>query len=119
MVRCPDDVIEELSDLFSTVKPGESGGNAGPVPGKTAKGGRKTSFAATQCELRLEAPPTPVFSIEEAMVMREVDNEGVSIDRLVELTGLDASKVNSVVMALRLKGRLRFLPGNRVATPRQ
>jgi len=51
--------------------------------------------------------------------MREVDNEGVSIDRLVELTGLDASKVNSVVMALRLKGRLRFLPGNRVATPRQ
>lgn len=119
MVRCPDDVIEELSELFSTARPDESKANAGPVPGKAAKGGRKTESAPTQSELKLEAPPKPVFSIEEAMVMREVDNEGVSIDRLVELTGLDAAKINSVVMALRLKGRLRFLPGNRVATPRQ
>ena len=51
--------------------------------------------------------------------MRNVDAEGVSLDRLVEMTGLAPSKLNSIVMTLRLKGRLRFLPGNRVATPRE
>ena len=115
MVRCPADVIEELSPLFSPKaeeKPVAVQGELGLDSAKS-KPKRKSAQSAP-------APaPAPVFSIEESMVMREVDNEGVSIDRLVDLTGLDAAKVNSVVMGLRLKGRIRFLPGNRVATPRQ
>ena len=50
--------------------------------------------------------------------MRELDSEGVSMDKLVELTGLPPQKVRSLTMALRLKERVRFLPGNRVALPR-
>ena len=50
--------------------------------------------------------------------MKHVDAEGVSMDRLVQLTKLPAAKVNALCMALRLKGRVRFFPGNRVALPR-
>jgi len=53
------------------------------------------------------------------MIMREVDNEGVSMDVLIRRTGLPAEKVNALCMSLRLKGRVRFFPGNRVALPRE
>lgn len=68
--------------------------------------------------VRAESPKMR-FSLEESMIMKHVDNEGVFIDVLVEKTGLSAGKVNSLCMALRLKGRVRFLPGNRVALPRE
>lgn len=67
--------------------------------------------------VRAACPPPP-FSLEEALVMKHVDAEGVSMDRLVQLTKLPAAKVNALCMALRLKGRVRFFPGNRVALPR-
>ena len=50
--------------------------------------------------------------------MKQVDVEGVSLDELVRRTGLSAAKVNSLCMTLRIKGRLRYFPGNRVALPR-
>lgn len=65
------------------------------------------------------ASPSAPFSIEEAMVMREVNSEGVSMDMLIRRTGLPAEKVNALCMALRLKGRVRFFPGNRVALPKE
>ena len=63
--------------------------------------------------------PEPPFSLEESMVMRVVDVEGVSLDTIVEKTKLSAAKVNSLCMNLRMKGMLRFFPGNRVALPRE
>ena len=61
-------------------------------------------------------PEQPRYSAEEAMIMLHVDNGGVSIDELVQKTGLDVNKVNALAMELRLKGFVRFLPGNRIAT---
>ena len=63
-----------------------------------------------------DAIPQPKFSIEESIVMRHVDEDGITLDSLVEKTGLSASSVNSTCMGLRVKGRVRFLPGNRVAS---
>ena len=65
-----------------------------------------------------KASVLPPVSLEEAMVMREVSEDPVSIDELVRLTGLPVAKVNTLCMTLRVKDRLRFLPGNRVALPR-
>ena len=79
LVRNAADVEEELSEL---------------IP-KTGTRGRGRSPGA----------PPPPFSVEEAMVMREVDAEGVSMDVLIRRTGLPAEKVNALCMALRLKGR--------------
>jgi hypothetical protein len=50
--------------------------------------------------------------------LREIDAQGLSMEKLVALTGLPAEKVSALSMALRLKEKVRFLPGNRVALPR-
>lgn len=98
LVRSAADVEEELSPL---------------VPAEDRKAPKAKAKASPA-----PASPAPTFSVEEAMIMREVDAEGVHMDILVRRTGLPAEKVNALCMALRLKGRVRFFPGNRVALPR-
>jgi predicted Rossmann fold nucleotide-binding protein DprA/Smf involved in DNA uptake len=63
-------------------------------------------------------PERPPYSVEESLVMLHVEDTGTSMDELVAKTGLSARKVNSIAMSLRLKGFVRFLPGNRIAPPR-
>lgn len=60
-------------------------------------------------------PEKPPFSVEEALVMTHVEQEGISLDELVRLTKLPIAKVSSIAMELRLKGFVRFLPGNRIS----
>ena len=93
LVRSVRDVEEELGDLF----------------------GRRKAEAPRAERSVVDAP----FSVEEALVMRHVTSEGISLDDLVVKSGLSAAKVNSLAMSLRVKGRLRFFPGNRVALPRE
>ena len=104
LVRSAADVEEELSSLLE------------PVERKTQKAKRRPRAAGGASEAK--AAPEPKYSVEEAIVMREVDAEGVSMDLLIRRTGLPAEKVNALCMSLRLKGRVRFFPGNRVALPR-
>ena len=91
LVRNADDVLEALSEL---------------VPRR----GLETE------DERREAgdPETPPYSVEEAMVMLHVDADGIAIDELVRKTKLSVDRVNALAMSLRLKGFIRFLPGNRV-----
>ena len=60
----------------------------------------------------------PPYSVEEALLMLHVDADGISIDELVRKTKLPVEKVNVLAMMLRIKGFVRFLPGNRIATAR-
>ncbi len=108
LVRSARDVEEELSALI-------------PKEKKPAAKRRRGTPAAKIVPEKApeEKKPVPKFSVEEAMIMREVDNEGVSMDVLIRRTGLPAEKVNALCMELRLKGRVRFFPGNRVALPRE
>ena len=96
LVRCASDVNEAMGSLL-------------PQNVKTA--------APAADEVRAE-PVLPALSVEEALVLRAADPAGMSIDELVRTTKLSVAKVNSLVMQLRLKDRLRFLPGNRVAPNR-
>ena len=89
LVRHANDVIEALGDLFST------------------------RSAAREEPIR--EPDLPPYSVEEALVMTHVDEDGISIDELVRKTGLSVVKVNSLVMTLRVKGFVKFLPGNRIS----
>ena len=90
LVRNADDIIEVLSPL-SQRKPAKE--ESAPV----------------------RDPETPPYTVEESLVMLRVDAVGVSVDELVAKTGLPPRKVNSIAMELRLKGFVRFLPGNRIA----
>ena len=103
LVRSSDDVDAELSPLVPESQKARDAKRK-PVKGETPK--------------RTSAPKPPAFTVEEAMVMKEVDAEGVPMDILIRKTGLPAEKVTALCMALRLKGRVRFFPGNRVALPR-
>ena len=101
LVRNARDVQEEMSEL---------------IPRKMLK--KQVSGELFQETAGSVPPEESLFSPEEAMVMKQVDVEGVSLDELVRRTGLSAAKVNSLCMTLRIKGRLRYFPGNRVALPR-
>lgn len=99
LVRDARDVGEEMSELPLGGKP--------PPPDGTAP------------RTRAPRPDAPPFSLEEAMIMKHVTAEGATVDELIRQTGLSAARVNSLTLALRVKERVRFLPGNRVALPRE
>ena len=93
LVRNADDILEALSELLPHAAQKEA--SAVRLPTTTD-------------------PETPPYSVEEAMVMLHVDADGIAVDELVRKTKLPVDKVNALTMSLRLKGFLRFLPGNRV-----
>ena len=92
MVRNADDVLELLNPM---------GLVAAPSKAKKAKAPEKD-------------PESPGYSVEEALVMLHVEDEAISIDELVRKTKLAVERVNALAMSLRLKGFVKFLPGNRL-----
>ena len=98
LVRNADDILEAMSELLPRAAQKES--------------------SAVRLHLQPSPesdPETPPYSVEEAMIMLHVDEDGVSIDEIVRRAKLPVDKVNALTMSLRIKGFLRFLPGNRVA----
>lgn len=93
LVRNADDILEAMSELLPPK----------PVAAEPAPAGPDRN------------PDTPPYSVEEALVMLHVDEDGISIDELVRKTKLPVAKVNALALALRIKGFVRFLPGNRIA----
>lgn len=91
LVRNVDDVLEAFSELFPT----------------KAKERREPASDRD--------PECPAYSAEEALVMLNVDDGGTTVDELVHKTGLPVETLNSTVMILRIKGFIRFLPGNRIS----
>ncbi len=100
LVRNAQDVEEEMSDLFGR----------GPVCTQAVS-------SKTSADNPPPAVPEPAFDIDESVFIRYIGDNPVSLDSIVEKTKFSAAKVNSIAMGLRLKGRIRFCPGNRVALP--
>ena len=118
LVRNIDDVNEALSELIPRALKGE---REEEVSGEGDEvSGERDEVSGEREEVRVEKKelPRPAVTLEESIVLKYVDNEGISLDKLVSETGLDAAKIGSVCMALRLKGRIRYLPGNRVCLAR-
>ena len=97
LVRDVDDVLEAMSELLPR--------SSSPIPHPPSLIPHPSSD-----------PDTPKYSVEEALVMLHVDADGISMDELIRKTKLPASKVNALAMSLRIKGFVRFLPGNRIAS---
>ena len=116
MVTCVDDVIEELTPISpKKVAPSVT------RPLGEAASRRFTPAAPTLGEAasrRFTAAPLPEvqLSIEEALVLRQVPSAGATVDAVARAAQLPVAKTNALLVALRLKGRVRFLPGNRVAS---
>lgn len=114
MVTSVDDIVEELSPLAANTvsrKAGPRHPRATPPPLPTVRQAPVPSPAP-----RKSTPvPQPPVSAEEAQVLRGVTAAGVTLDSLIQASGLSASRVSTLVVSLRLKGRVRLLPGNRVS----
>jgi len=94
LVRNADDVMEALNELIPASEPVAR--SPSPVPSSSD-------------------PDAPRYSVEESLVMLHVDEDGIAIDDLVRKTKLSVGKVNALAMSLRLKGFVKFLPGNRIS----
>ena len=65
-------------------------------------------------ELRRQVAPELVISGDEAKVLGVLDRVGQTIDAVARAVDLPAGTVSALLVQLRLKRRVRFLPGNRV-----
>ena len=112
LVTSVDDILEELTPLGK-----ESRGEGGKMA--LASGGRRATADKRQTapEARRSAADVPqaTFTLEESLVLRAIPESGATIDVVAREAKLPAGKVNALLVGLRLKGRVRFLPGNRVA----
>lgn len=123
MVTSVDDIVEELTPLSARAKQADSSS------ARNAAARRRTE---KQVEARPDVEPlagcgpakasknAPVLpeakiSSEEASVLRAVPEEGATMDAVARVCGLGAACVSALLVGLRLKGRVRLLPGNRVA----
>lgn len=112
MVTDVDDIVEELTPLGGAKtppppsKPSTSSTASAPFPQSVSKPHSKS--CAPLPEVRL--------SLEEASLLGAIPEGGVAVDSLARGVGMGAAHANTVLVGLRLKGRIRFLPGNRVAT---
>ncbi len=113
MVTCVDDVIEELTPI-APVGPDHQAGRDTVSVGPDHRAGRN-SVASARRPYQSELPEVKL-SIEEALVLRQVPTAGATLDAVARAVQLPVAKTNALLVALRLKGRVRFLPGNRVAS---
>lgn len=61
---------------------------------------------------RAETPPP---TAEEAAVMALLGSDALSLDELVQLSGLDTTRISSIMFGLELKERVFSVPGQRYA----
>ena len=92
LVTGVEDVIEELQDLF-VARP------------RVAEAVKVAEHPAA------EARPAPKLSEDERALLAKVEDEGSHVDALIRATGLDAGKVNAMLVSLQIRRQVRLLPG--------
>jgi DNA processing protein len=98
LVTHADEVIEELQDLMAGMRRTSEAPHAEP--------GRPVP---------VERPPESVLTPEERAVLAQLGVDGVPVDEVVRASGLDAGRVNALLVGLQIKRQVRVLPGGRVA----
>lgn len=115
MVTCVDDIVEELSPMSRGTPKARKA-----VPATQPAARPKPEEPLLPLKVSVPATKSPEHSIspDEALILQAVTAEGISLDRIVLASGLTAARVSSLVVGLRLKGRLQLLSGNRVCLPK-
>lgn len=104
LVTCVDDVVEALQTMPIAPK-----GQAGPGTSR-----------APSTPLPAAAPPPAAvkprgsLSPDEEKLVEALGSEERAIDELVDRSGLDAGRVNGLLVGLQIKRFVKLLPGGRV-----
>jgi len=112
LVTGVDDILEELTPLGK--EPKGEGKKKASASGDRRATADKRQPAAEARRTAMDAPRA-TFTLEESLVLRAVPEGGATIDAVARDARLPTGKVNALLVGLRLKGRVRFFPGNRVA----
>ncbi len=75
------------------------------------EGQLRTAYEAPPAPARPSPPPTG----EEASVLALLGSDALSLDELVQLSGLDTHRISSIMFGLELKERVYSVPGQRYA----
>ena len=126
MVTSVDDIVEELTPLSARAKRADlsSARNAAAQRRTEKQSVAKTDpeplagCGPAKASKSAPALPEAKISADEARVLRAVPEDGATMDAVARACGLGAACVNTLLVGLRLKGRVRLLPGNRVAPAR-
>ncbi len=95
MVTCVEDVVEELVPAHQCPKMSQT-------------------VQVKEVSQKMDVPEVKL-SVEESAILRHVPDEGTTVDLITRATGLSPARINALLVELRLKGRVCFLPGNRVS----
>ena len=121
LVRSPDDAIEDLGSPESARRPAPAPAaarrRAAPAPAPRPAKAPAPAAPPPPAPPPARTPPAPAsaVSIEEASVLRVLGDTPVTVDRIVRESGLSAARANSVLVGLRIKRKVRFMPGGRVS----
>ena len=97
LVTCADDVIDELGTFLPSSRPADG-----------------------KLHLETEAPVqrpanAPPLSEEEQRIIAAIGGEERFVDELVSATGIEAGRLNGMLVALQIKRLVKLLPGGIVA----
>ena len=97
LVTCADDIIDELGTFLASTRPAD---------GKLH----------LETEAPLQRPANaPALSVEEQRIVDAIGEEERFVDDLVATTGIEAGRLNGLLVALQIKRCVKLLPGGIVA----
>ena len=96
LVTCADDVTDELGTFTPLMRPSDG----------------RLHLAA---EAPKRAPAGPALSEEEERILAAIGGEERFVDDLVAATGIEAGRLNGLLVALQIKRRVKLLPGGVVS----
>lgn len=96
LVISPEEVIEEVQDLFVGTSARISAEIRKPVRKLESTEGKK---------------PVPVLTTEERSIMAVGEEGGTHIDVIIRKTGLPAGRVNALLVSLQIKRLVKLMPG--------
>lgn len=102
LVRGVDDILEELGPLTAPI--------AAPTRPRTE--GTAVSPAADPNGQEVRAPRELVLSDQQKAILNLLHDEPVHIDRVIDQSGLEPSRVLSTLTVLEMKRLVKRLPGN-------
>ena len=111
MVTCVEDVIDEIDDLFATMRREDRRIEERPSPQVCKTAGGETNDASEPKSVGV-APKG--LKIEEQKVLDLLPAEGLSLDELVRTSGLGAGAVGAMVIGLRIRKLVEQLPNGRI-----
>ena len=96
LVTSPEEVIDEVQDLFV---------------GTSARISNEIRKPLNKMELKGEKKPVPVLTAEERSIMAVAEEGGTHIDVIIRNTGLPAGRVNALLVSLQIKRLVKLMPG--------